>query len=198
MIGWAVYSFVDKSSQTSLIENNETEESANSNEASKDTEVSEVKKEKMTTSSGAPNMNNLDQGEQAPDFELETMDGEKVKLSDYRGQKVMLNFWATWCPPCRDEIPDMQAFHEDHGDDVTILAVNLTSEEASINNVSSFLEEYGVDFTVLKDVDTSVAIAYQAMALPTTYIIDREGLVFNKAVGPLAYEDMVEVFSHME
>src|SRR5699024_1639439 len=158
----------------------------------------EVKKEKMVTAADDPHQIGFNQGDEAPDFELETMDGEPAKLSDFRGQKVMLNFWATWCPPCRDEIPDMQAFHEDHGDDVAVLAVNLASEETSVNNVASFLEEYGVEFTVLKDVDTSVAIAYGAMALPTTYIIDRDGMVFNKAIGPLTYGDMVEVFGHIE
>src|SRR5699024_11784063 len=65
-------------------------------------------------------------------FKLQTIDGEQVKLSDYRGEKVILNFWATWCPPCRAEMPDMQKFHADH--DATILAVNLTerSEERRV------------------------------------------------------------------
>src|SRR5699024_1179865 len=54
----------------------------------------------------------IEKGDMAPDFELETMDGETVKLSDFRGEKVMLNFWATWCPPCRAEMPDIQKFHE--------------------------------------------------------------------------------------
>src|SRR5690625_5188421 len=70
----------------------------------------------------------LEKGNLAPDFELETIEGETVKLSDYRGEKVMLNFWATWCPPCRAEMPDMQKFHENH-DEGVILAVNLTETE---------------------------------------------------------------------
>ncbi|HLR42907.1 MAG TPA: TlpA disulfide reductase family protein [Pseudogracilibacillus sp.] len=199
MIGWAIYGFIDKQSNTALIDSNDAE-TTEVNDAEQ-VEVAdgegEVKKEKMSTA-GAPQQMGFEPGEEAPDFELETMDGEPAKLSDYRGQKVLLNFWATWCPPCRDEIPDMQAFHEDYGDDVAVLAVNLTSEEASVNNVASFLEEFGAEFTVLKDVDTSVAIAYGAMALPTTYIIDRDGMIYNKAIGPLTYGDMVEVFGHIE
>lgn len=200
MIGWAVYGFIDKQSNTALIDSNDAE-TTETNEASEQVEVADgegkVTKEKMTTADD-PQQVGFEPGEEAPDFELETMDGEPAKLSDYRGQKVMLNFWATWCPPCRDEIPDMQAFHEDYGEDVAVLAVNLTNEEASVNNVASFLEEFGVEFTVLKDVDTSVAIAYGAMALPTTYIIDRDGMIYNKAIGPLTYGDMVEVFGHIE
>src|SRR5690625_7728587 len=70
----------------------------------------------------------LEKGNLAPDFELETVEGETVSLSDFRGEKVLLNFWATWCPPCRAEMPDMQKFHENHEIGV-ILAVNLTETE---------------------------------------------------------------------
>ncbi|WP_343033610.1 TlpA disulfide reductase family protein [Virgibacillus ihumii] len=69
-----------------------------------------------------------------PGFQLETLEGEKVKLSDFRGNPVMLNFWATWCPPCRAEIPDMEKLHQNK--DITILAVNLTKSEANIQNVN--------------------------------------------------------------
>src|SRR5699024_5531689 len=124
MIGWAIYGFIDKQSNTALIDSNDAE-TTEVNDAEQ-VEVAdgegEVKKEKMSTA-GAPQQMGFEPGEEAPDFELETMDGEPAKLSDYRGQKVLLNFWATWCPPCRDEIPDMQAFHEDYGDDVAVLAV---------------------------------------------------------------------------
>src|SRR5690625_924012 len=96
----------------------------------------------------------LEKGEMAPNFELEKMDGEKVKLSDFRGEKVMLNFWATWCPPCRVEVPDMQKLHENK--DVTILAVNLLGQESGIDPVEEFLEDYGVTFNVLLDEDLVV------------------------------------------
>src|SRR5690625_1361660 len=84
----------------------------------------------------------LEVGNLAPDFELETLEGETVKLSDLKGQKVFLNFWASWCGPCRSEMPDMQKFHEDR-DDVTILAVNVNDRP---ENVDEFLEEYGITF----------------------------------------------------
>lgn len=139
----------------------------------------------------------IEKGDLAPDFELETMDGEAAKLSDFRGQKVLLNFWATWCPPCRAEMPDMQKFHEDH-DDAVILSVNLTETENSVRNIEDFLEEYGITFEVLSDENTLVANTYNAQALPTSYLIDTTGKIHNVAVGPLNYEAMVDAFDDMD
>src|SRR5699024_6220346 len=82
----------------------------------------------------------LEKGKRAPDFELETLEGGTVKLSDYRGKRVMLNFWASWCGPCRAEMPDMQTFHEDT--EIVILAVNLTDTESSEKNIPNFVDEH--------------------------------------------------------
>lgn len=138
----------------------------------------------------------IEKGDLAPDFELETLHGEMVKLSDYKGEKVLLNFWATWCPPCRVEIPDIQKYHEDN-DDVVILAVNLLESENSPRNVTSFVEEYGMTFEVLSDKNSVVATTFEAYSLPTSYLIDSDGIIQNKVVGPLNYEAMVREFSKM-
>ncbi|WP_175614633.1 peroxiredoxin family protein, partial [Piscibacillus halophilus] len=82
----------------------------------------------------------LNIGSMAPDFELKNLEGETVKLSDYRGQKVMLNFWATWCPPCRAEMPDMQKFYEEK--DVVILGVDLFDTETSLNAIEEFSNKH--------------------------------------------------------
>lgn len=137
----------------------------------------------------------IDQGDLAPDFELNTLDGETVKLSDFRGQKVMLNFWASWCGPCRAEMPDMQKFHENN--EGVILAVNLLETETSSTNVDNFIEEFGITFPVLSDEETVVANIYKAHALPTSYLIDTEGKIHNIAIGALDYESMVQVFDSM-
>ena len=98
------------------------------------------------------NLTRLGIGVKAPDFELETLDGEKVKLSDYQGKKVILNFWATWCPPCKDEMPAMEKFHKKAGDDVVILAVNIDPHY----DVKGYLDEMGITFPVLLDQNDKV------------------------------------------
>lgn len=138
----------------------------------------------------------LEQGNLAPDFELETMDGETVKLSDFRGEKVMLNFWASWCPPCRAEMPDIQKFHEKN--DGVIVSVNLTETENSMRNVDEFVDEFDLTFDILKDEDTSVGNRYKAQALPTSYMINSKGEIHNIAVGPVNYDTLVEVFDEMD
>lgn len=138
----------------------------------------------------------LEKGNLAPDFELETIDGETVKLSDYRGEKVLLNFWATWCPPCRAEMPDMQKYHEDHEEGV-ILAVNLVETERSFDDIEQFLDEYGITFKILMDENTEVSSVYDAHALPTSYLIDSSGKIHNKAIGAINYDLLVQEFQKM-
>ncbi|GAB2551128.1 redoxin domain-containing protein [Gracilibacillus alcaliphilus] len=130
----------------------------------------------------------LDIGNLAPDFTLETMDGERVHLSDYRGKPVLLNFWATWCLPCREEMPDMEQLYQDT--DVQVLAVNLTSTENSIRDVEHFVAEYGLTFPILLDQHSGVSDLYQIRPLPTTYIIDAEGVIQLYVFGPLTYDQM--------
>ncbi|MBU8908716.1 peroxiredoxin family protein [Desertibacillus haloalkaliphilus] len=134
----------------------------------------------------------IEQGNLAPDFELETLEGEALRLSDFRGEKVILNLWATWCPPCRAEMPHMQDFYEKNKDqDMTILAVNLTTQERNTSAVEPFVyDEFQLTFPVVLDVDGDVGTMYQAYSIPTTYIIDTQGLIQNKVVGPMSYELM--------
>lgn len=140
----------------------------------------------------------LEEGDQAPDFELETMEGETVRLSDLRGEKVLLNFWATWCPPCRAEMPDMQTYHEEDHNEGVILAVNLTETEESFNEVNDFLDEFGITFQTLKDETSEVSSEYNAFALPTSYLINTDGTIHVKAIGGINYDFMVEQFKEMD
>lgn len=135
-------------------------------------------------------------GDQAPDFALETLTGESVKLSDYRGKRVMLNFWATWCPPCRAEMPDMEEFYQDK--DVVVLAVNLTDTETSVENVQNFKEEYELTFPIVMDDDLEVAELYAIAPIPTSYMIDSNGIISNKVLGAMNYELMIQSFENME
>lgn len=166
MAGWTIYDFVIK---------DETESAEV--DVSDDTEDREV---------------GLEKGKLAPDFELDTLDGETVKLSDFRGERVLLNFWATWCPPCRAEMPDMQKFHED--EDVVILAVDALETEHSIDNVYDFADEFGLTFDVLLDENSTATTIYDISSFPTTYLLNSNGVIENVAIGPLNYELMVQEF----
>ncbi|KGX83171.1 TlpA family protein disulfide reductase [Pontibacillus marinus] len=125
-------------------------------------------------------------GEAMPDVELKTLDGETVQLSDFKGEKIFLNFWATWCPPCRVEMPEMQEFHEKYGDDVKIIAINATGTEKGVEKVKQFVEENGYTFTILLDPKLKANTQFRATALPTTYFIGSNGLIqAPRKVGPM-------------
>lgn len=127
-------------------------------------------------------------GLKAPDFELTTLDGKTVRLSDYRGKKVMLNFWATWCPPCKAEIPHMQKFYDEVKGDIEILAVNIDTE----NDVAGFAKKMQIHFPILLDKDEKVMNTYQILTIPTTFFIDKDGLIQNKFMGAMSLEKMYE------
>ncbi len=110
----------------------------------------------------------------APDFTLPTIQGEWVTLSDLRGRPVVLNFWATWCPPCRAEIPDIQRVHERLGHRVHILGVD---QGEMANVITPFGLEMGITYPLLVDADSQVNRAYGINALPTTLFVDAEGVV---------------------
>lgn len=181
MFGWAIYDFVIKS-EKSMVPESSIEDKNDEDENEKEVDQPVI---------------GLERGDLAPDFELETLDGDTVRLSDFRGKRVMLNFWATWCPPCRAEMPDMQRFHEDK--DVVILAVNLTdTPNESIEKVEDFIDEFGITFRALLDTETAVANLYQIQPIPTNYLIDSEGIIHNKAFGALNYDIMVQEFEKMQ
>ncbi|GGC94499.1 thiol:disulfide interchange protein tlpA [Thalassobacillus devorans] len=138
----------------------------------------------------------LQKGQKAPDFELQTMEGETVKLSDYRGQKVMINFWATWCPPCRAEMPDMQKFYEN--EDIEILAVNLTQTESDASDVTEFVDDFGLTFPILMDEKIAVANQYEIKPIPTSYFVDSEGYIQYVALGAMNYDLMLQQYEQMD
>lgn len=111
----------------------------------------------------------------APELVLNTTTGEQVRLSDFKGKPVLINFWATWCPPCRAETPDLQAIHRELGDELVIFSVNVTSQDGG--DVEGFMQEFGVTFPVALDVDGVAAQSYNVLGLPTTIFIDRDGII---------------------
>lgn len=135
----------------------------------------------------------------ASDFTLKTLDGRDVRLSQLEGKKVILNFWATWCPPCRAEMPDMQKFYKEYKDkNVEILAVNLTSSERGRDEVKKFLDEFGITFPVVLDEKNDVATMYKVEAIPSSFLIDSKGQVQHTITGPMSYNWMMDMVNDME
>jgi len=117
------------------------------------------------------------------DFTAFDLEGNPVKLSDYLGKIVVLNFWAIWCGPCLMEMPDLEAVYQEYSDrEVVVLAVNV-SESAS--DIVTFSQEYDLTFPMLRDSDLTVVKKYGVRSLPTTFFIDREGQVRVSRVGAM-------------
>lgn len=135
----------------------------------------------------------LGNGDTPPDFTLTSLDGEDITLSDLRGKKVVLNFWATWCPPCKAEMPHMQSFYDKYGKEknVEIIAVNLTSAErdvtadAKVDTVMTFRDSFELTFPILLDPENSAGSDYQIITIPTTYFIDSNGYIQRAIKGPM-------------
>lgn len=129
-----------------------------------------------------------DEGELAPDFALLSADGERIALSDFRGKTVVLNFWATWCPPCRAEMPELQAAWEergaDGGDDGDLVVFAVDFDETA-SEVNGFVDEFGLTFPVALDGGGAVAEHYGVRGLPATFFIDAEGVLRSKNLGPV-------------
>ena len=126
----------------------------------------------------------VDIGSPAPNFTLLDLEGREVSLSDFRGKVVFLNVWATWCPPCRDEMPSMQGVYEDlKGDHFEMLATSIDAGEVRI--VRGFMEDLGLTFPALHDRNSQVYKLYQAKGVPETFIIDHRGIVAAKYPGAL-------------
>jgi peroxiredoxin len=122
------------------------------------------------------------QGSLAPDFLLMELDGGDFRLSDLRGKAVIVNFWATWCTPCRKEMPQFVAAYDRYKDEgLEVVAVNV-QESPSI--IRPFAEDFGMEFTVVLDKRGAVSDSYRLIGLPTTYFIDREGVIRSVFQGP--------------
>lgn len=121
-------------------------------------------------------------GEVAPDFLLPTLRGNLVKLSDYKGKVVFLNIWATWCPPCREEIPSMEGLYQRlKGQEFEMLAVSIDRDGEEV--AGPFVAKYGLTFPVLLDPENKTYNLYRLRGIPATFIIDRKGFIIYKVIG---------------
>lgn len=130
------------------------------------------------------------QANPAPEFTAYDADGNPAKLSDYLGKPLVLNFWASWCGPCKSEMPEFQAAYEELGDDVQFLMVNATTGRETQADAQALLDQEGYTFPVLFDTDGSAAMTYGIYSLPTTYFIDAEGNLVAGARGAISGETL--------
>lgn len=123
------------------------------------------------------------EGQVAPDFELERLDGGEAWLTDFRGHPVVLNFWATWCQPCRQEMPQLVRAYDNYKDQgLVIIGLNLQEGKDLIR---PFADDFGIDYPVLIDRDGDTSDEYELLGLPTTYFIDANGVIQSIYRGPL-------------
>jgi peroxiredoxin len=134
-------------------------------------------------------------GTPAPDFELKTTDGQTVKLSDFKGKPVMLNFFATWCPPCRAEMPALQEVYKEYeAQGFVILAVNLNESNLAIQ---AFRDKLGLTFPIVIDKTDEVSRTYGIVPLPTSYFVGKDGKVVGKWTGEISKEKLVSYVKQM-
>lgn len=176
------------------VEETSEEESAVEESAVEESSVEESVEESSEESSE----NSAPQREVPPaaDFTLVDQFGETHTLQDYAGKVIFLNFWATWCPPCRSEMPDIQALYEKYkdSDDVAILGVALPDQggEGSSEEIAAFLAENGYDYPVVMD-DGALTYYYQISAYPTTFMIQKDGTVYGYISGAIPQEAMEDI-----
>jgi len=123
----------------------------------------------------------------APDFDLAGPHGERYRLADLRGQPLIVNFWATWCPPCRAEMPSMQRAWEELADEgIQVIGINVGEDR---DTVKAFLEQVPVEFPLPMDRDSKVTQSWPVRGLPTTFVVDADGRLVYKAAGEREWDD---------
>ena len=131
-------------------------------------------------------------GKPAPEFELKNLDGQSVSLSDLKGQPVLINFWATWCTPCQDEMPHLQQIHDEWSDKgLVVLAINIGESHSEIEE---FMQSQGLSLPVLLDTGGSVTEKYNVLGIgiPTTFFLDKDGIIQEKIIGAFQNKAQIE------
>lgn len=156
----------------------ETSQAAENETESEETEDSQTSSEETDSDENA--------AETAPDFTMTNASGEEVKLSDFFDKPVVLNFWASWCGPCKSEMPHFEDAYQKYGEDINFVIVNLTDgARETVETASDFIEEQGYTFPLYFDTNTEGAVTYGTYSIPVTYFIGADGVPVAQANGAL-------------
>ncbi len=152
-----------------------------------------------STANNTPARRVLRENTPAPDFTLTTLEGATIKLSDYQGRRIMLNFWASWCAPCLAETPDLVSAYNNllkQGEsDILFVGIGVNDD---IQNLRKFAENNRVPYLIVNDPTSVVADAYGVIAMPITVFIDEKGLVYRKFIGAVKQQQVMDVFKEMK
>jgi len=126
----------------------------------------------------------------APDFQLDTLDGQTITLSDLRGKPVLINFWASWCGPCVSEMPYLQEIYKEwSGRGIELLAINIGEDSST---VKGFMQKHNLSLPVLLDTQKAVARRYNIAGIPTTFFLDKDGIIQEKIIGAFPNKEAIE------
>ncbi|TFD95820.1 TlpA disulfide reductase family protein [Jeotgalibacillus sp. R-1-5s-1] len=131
--------------------------------------------------------------EKAPDFQLEMMNGTWISSDTLKGKPVILNFWTSWCPPCVEEMPELEAFYRTERERASIIAVNLTKGESGADAVKKFLDEEGLSLPVSLDREGVLQETFRISVIPTTIILTPDGRIFERIPGPVDQKKLTEI-----
>ncbi len=137
-----------------------------------------------------------EKGSVAKDFELKTLSGDKLQLHTDDGKPTLVNFWASWCPPCKKEMPDIQKAYEKYGKEVNFFMVDLTFND-SLDKMTEYIEENNFTFPVLLDETGDVTMDYQVAVVPTTFIVDENHVITHKIMGPMTMQQIETIMNEI-